>query len=67
MVLLALKALVSMIKGRERREGIGGYRPTCQHNNTLTVTMLPCQVKSTLPVTASKKYAMMQEMGEDIS
>lgn len=64
MVLLALKALVSMIKGRERREGIGGYRPTCQDNKILPVTMHVCQVKSTLPVTASKKYAMMQEMDE---
>ena len=64
MVLLAIKALVSVIKGKERREGIGGFRKPCQANKTVTVTMLPCQVDFTTPVTACKRYANVQRMSE---
>ena len=64
MVSIVLNQLVSVIKGKEGREGIGGFRKPCQVNNALTVTMLPCQVNFTSPVTASKKYARFQRMAE---
>ena len=64
MVFRTLKALVSRRKGEKGGEGIGGYRSTCQDNKILPVTLRVCQVNNTHPVTASKKYAMMQEMCE---
>jgi len=66
MVFRTLKALVSRRKGEKGGEGLGGYRPTCQHNKILPVTLHVCQANNAHPVTASKKYAMMQEMGEGI-
>ena len=53
MVLVALKWLVSKLEGWKRERDLAYIAEACQ-------------VQSTLPVTASKKYAMMQEMGEDI-
>ena len=77
MVHVVIKALVSIMKGKGRGEGIGGSHNTCQVNkatavtkvpcqvnNTVTVTMLPCQVDFTTLVTASKKYAMFRDMCE---
>jgi len=66
MVFRTLKALVSRRKGEKGGEGLGGYRPTCQDNKILPVTLRVCQANNAHPVTASKKYAMMQEMGEGI-
>jgi len=64
MVHVVIKALVSIMKGKGRGEGIGGSRKACQANKTVTVTMLPCQVDFTTLVTASKKYAKFRDMCE---
>jgi hypothetical protein len=64
MVSIVLNQLVSIIKGTKREGGLAPISDTCQVNSTTKVTKELCQVNNVHPVTACKRYAMFQEMGE---